>query len=84
MTDISEVKGSEKGKEITKLLPDDIRQVFAKSTCLYTKNQVDAALDKMATEISYRLSNTNPVFLCDHSSGDSIDDEMGSERSGSD
>ncbi|MCH9643990.1 MAG: hypoxanthine-guanine phosphoribosyltransferase [Gammaproteobacteria bacterium] len=46
------------------LLPDDIRQVFAKSTCLYTKNQVDAALDKMATEISYKLSNANPVFLC--------------------
>ena len=54
----------EANSEIPTILPDDIREVFAKSTCLYTKNQVDAALDKMATEISYKLSNANPVFLC--------------------
>lgn len=46
------------------ILPEHIREVFAKSTCIYSKVQVDAALDKMATEISYKLSHANPVFLC--------------------
>ncbi len=46
------------------ILPDHIRDVFAKATCLYSKNEVDAALDRMSTAISYRLAHTNPVFLC--------------------
>jgi len=45
-------------------LPDEIREVFSKATCLYSKTQVDAALDKMATEISYELAHANPIFLC--------------------
>ncbi len=49
---------------IPSVLPNHIREVFAKATCLYSKNEIDAALDRMATEISYRLSETNPVFLC--------------------
>lgn len=46
------------------ILPDDIREVFAKASCLYSKTEVDTALDRMATEISYRLSHSNPIFLC--------------------
>lgn len=46
------------------ILPEDIRQVFAKATCIYTKHQIEAALDKMATEISYRIAHANPIFLC--------------------
>lgn len=46
------------------ILPDDIRDVFAKASCLYSKTEVDAALDRMATEISYKLAHTNPIFLC--------------------
>ena len=49
---------------IPSLLPDDIRDVFAKATCLYSKREIEAALDKMATEISYKLAHTNPIFLC--------------------
>lgn len=45
-------------------LPKEIRQVFAKSKCLYTKSQIEDALDKLATEISYQLSDANPIFLC--------------------
>lgn len=44
--------------------PHYIRDVFKKSTCLYTKHQVEAALDKMSTEISYALADADPVFLC--------------------
>jgi hypoxanthine phosphoribosyltransferase len=46
------------------ILPDHIREVFAKSTCLYSKSEVDSALDHLATSISYSLSHSNPIFLC--------------------
>ena len=45
-------------------IPDNIRQIFAKSTCLFSKTEVDAALDRMATAISYQYSHKDPVFLC--------------------
>lgn len=45
-------------------LPNHIRDVFAKSSPLFSKAEVDAALDKMATEIHDRLANANPIFLC--------------------
>ena len=65
-TDSSELKTLENAPtdKVPSLLPDDIRDVFAKATCLYSKAEVDAALDKMATEISYKLSHSNPIFLC--------------------
>ena len=46
------------------ILPDHIRTVFAKSTCLYTRTQVEAALDKLSDEINAALSHKNPIFLC--------------------
>lgn len=45
-------------------LPEHIRDVFSKATCLHSKAEIDSALDHMATAISYRLAHTNPVFLC--------------------
>lgn len=53
----------EKGGAIM-ILPEHIREVFAKSTCLYFKAEVEAALDMMAIEISSVLSSSNPIFLC--------------------
>src|SRR5260221_470868 len=53
-------------KEIsqTNILPSHIREVFAKATCLYSKKEVDLALDRMANEISHQLVQTNPIFIC--------------------
>jgi hypoxanthine phosphoribosyltransferase len=53
-------------KEITLVidLPQHIHEVLAKATCLFTKAQVDEALDRMARKINDQLANTNPVFLC--------------------
>ena len=48
----------------SQILPEDIRQVFADATCLYSKSEVDSALDHLATSISYSLSDSNPIFLC--------------------
>ncbi len=46
------------------ILPEHIRDVFAKATCLYSKSEVEAALDRMAGEISHVLAQANPIFLC--------------------
>lgn len=46
------------------ILPSHIRDVLAKSTCIFSKAEVEAALDKMATEIHDRLSHENPIFIC--------------------
>lgn len=39
-------------------------EIHKNATCLYTKNQIEEALDRMASEMSARLSDSNPVFLC--------------------
>jgi hypoxanthine phosphoribosyltransferase len=45
-------------------LPRHVKDVVAKATCLYSRAQVDAALDKMAKEIHAKLEDSNPVLLC--------------------
>mgnify|MGYP003648880459 CR=1 FL=1 len=44
-------------------LPKQIREVYKQATCLYTREDVDKALDKMAGEIHNRLEDSNPVIL---------------------
>lgn len=50
--------------ELTMILPEHIREVFAKATCIYGKTEVETAISRMAIEISQALSQTNPIFLC--------------------
>ena len=45
-------------------LPEHIHEVFARAEALYSKMEVEAALDRMATDISHSLSESNPIFLC--------------------
>lgn len=45
-------------------LPKKIHEVYAKATCLHSKEQVELALDRLAQDISADLSTTNPIFLC--------------------
>lgn len=47
-----------------KLTPADAKAVLESADCLYSRNQVEAALDKMAVEIMARLQDANPVLLC--------------------
>lgn len=49
---------------IPAVLPDHIRDVFAKATCLFSKIEVEAALDQMAVDITDQLSHSNPIFIC--------------------
>lgn len=60
MTTTAELRGN---RSVVKL-PDDIQKIFSKSTCLYTREQVDGALDRMAENISSVLQHENPIFLC--------------------
>ncbi len=46
------------------MLPKHIREVYAKATKLFSREQVEQALDNMASEISEQLADSNPVFLC--------------------
>lgn len=64
MTVSSTTADYQEKNEQPRVLPEHIREVFAASTCLFSKSEVDSALDHMATAISYRLAHTNPVFVC--------------------
>ena len=45
-------------------VPNHIRHVFSKATCLYSKTEVELAFDHMAMSINEKLSESNPIFLC--------------------
>lgn len=45
-------------------IPDHIREVYRTATCLYRREEVDAALDRMAYDIHNTLEFENPLFLC--------------------
>jgi hypoxanthine phosphoribosyltransferase len=46
------------------LIPKHIQKIYKASTCLYTKEQIETALDRMAKEICLELEDTNPILLC--------------------
>lgn len=45
-------------------IPENIRKIFDTATQLFSVNEVNVALDKMASEIHERLHDKNPVILC--------------------
>lgn len=45
-------------------IPNKIKAVYEKSTCLFTTNEVEAALDRMAIKINEKLHDSNPVIIC--------------------
>jgi len=45
-------------------IPNKIKSVYEKSTCLFTTNEVEAALDRMAIKIHETLHDQNPVLIC--------------------
>lgn len=50
--------------DVPQILPDNIREVFSKATCIYSKSQVEKAFEHMVAEISHVLADSNPIFLC--------------------
>jgi hypoxanthine phosphoribosyltransferase len=45
-------------------IPNTIKTIYEKSTCLFTTKDVEAALDRMAVDIGEKLEDKNPVILC--------------------
>lgn len=45
-------------------IPNKIKSVYEKSSCLFTTNEVEAALDRMAIKIHEKLHDQNPVLIC--------------------
>ncbi|PCI78836.1 MAG: hypoxanthine-guanine phosphoribosyltransferase [SAR86 cluster bacterium] len=46
------------------MTPDQIAEVQARSTCLHSEAEVEAALDSMAVSISAELADKNPLVIC--------------------
>ncbi|MFC3907553.1 hypoxanthine-guanine phosphoribosyltransferase [Legionella dresdenensis] len=44
--------------------PQKIKEVYEKATLLFTIEEIEAALDKMAIHIHQQLHDKNPVVLC--------------------
>lgn len=45
-------------------IPNKIKEVYEKATCLFTTKEVEAALDRMAVNIHEVLHDKNPIILC--------------------
>ena len=45
-------------------IPAEIKQVLATATCIYSREQVEDALDQMAQQMQNNLADTNPILLC--------------------
>lgn len=45
-------------------VPKHIIDIYKSSKCIYTKQQVEQALDRMAVEIHQLVGQSNPIILC--------------------
>lgn len=50
--------------ELMMSLPSEIKQVYKTAKCLYTLNEVEAAIDRMAIKIREDYEEKNPVLVC--------------------
>jgi hypoxanthine phosphoribosyltransferase len=46
------------------ITPEQAAEVLAKAQQLYTQQELEQALDRLAQQISERLAGTNPLLLC--------------------
>ncbi len=42
----------------------EINEVYSRSSCIYTQEEVNNALDNMAINITQKLADKNPVIIC--------------------
>lgn len=46
------------------IVPSKIKEVYKQASCLFTTKEVEAALDRLAINITSELKEKNPVLLC--------------------
>ena len=42
----------------------NVREVLKNAACIFTKAEIETALDRMATALKARVGESNPVFVC--------------------
>ena len=47
-----------------KLTPEQVNKVLQKAECLYSREQVESAIEELAGKISEKLADENPLVLC--------------------
>ena len=45
-------------------IPANIQAVYKQAICLYTRQQIETELDRLAFEIHEKLQDKNPLILC--------------------
>ncbi len=45
-------------------LPQHILEIYSQATCLYTRGQVEQALDSLANQLNLQFADSNPILLC--------------------
>ena len=45
-------------------MPDEVKAVHERASCLFERREVQAALDRLAAQVSDRLLHSNPILLC--------------------
>lgn len=46
------------------ITPEQVQNILTRSTCLYTKAEVEGAINQMAEKMQKELAGSNPLFLC--------------------
>src|SRR3990167_7476161 len=64
MTTTNTLSAPESAVMTPEVLPNEIRDVFSRSQCLYSKAEVETALDHMAQKMNHALIDRNPLLLC--------------------
>jgi hypoxanthine phosphoribosyltransferase len=45
-------------------MKDRVQSIIENADCLFSADEVNAALDRMATEITHQLKDENPILMC--------------------
>ena len=45
-------------------LPEEIQLIYENASCLYSRHQIETALDRMAHGIREKVAQSTPLFLC--------------------
>ena len=45
-------------------MTNHILEVYNRAQCIFTKTEIEAALDRMAIALKAKVGNSNPIFMC--------------------
>lgn len=45
------------------VMPEKVREIYRSARCIYSKEQIEEALDRMASDMNEQLAEANPVLI---------------------